>query len=503
MKSLYSCISGTQKAKLLEWQYPSVLFEVSVPFAPASPPRLMQGSLDAEAGYDPHSVIDLAQALSGAFLIPSNSREMASPPAFWPPSPAETDRISHASGSPAPNKGEPTFSSTSSWPMHAGDAQSAAVPMLQDTNQQPPDPVCQSILICPPNKGDGSNGVTPDWTPERVRLLCSLSPLIKTRVEELRLHSELWWTPVVGDGIDESTAIRVLDLVGPGTAGRKQRVSLLSQECNAMWAFQINPTLFPASLTWQAVDDDGQLAASRTVVRKAARRSYASISSSSSSPRFCWQTEPGSRSRLTSLQLANIAIVLEWEEAFKREIRTVIWDWTGQSQVLATPVGCLQAHGPRGLEAQRKIEKDKVLTHMRDYLERQKNVNKTSVKRIYKDLELQNMKLEASSFLHPSIYSMLREIEGAILKEKRSANAGGGVAQLKTVNPNRPTTPGLLGKIKEMEHSVENMMSGGKAHRKFVQAMLAHVQEFVAMQQKALAEEMWNWRVGEVRRWSL
>ncbi|KAK0710547.1 hypothetical protein B0T21DRAFT_387440 [Apiosordaria backusii] len=378
--------------------------------------------------------------------------------------------------------------------------------MLHDTNQQPPDPVCQSIRICPPNKGDGSNGITPNWTPERVKILCSLSPLIKTRVEELRLHPELWWTPAVGDGIDEGTAIRVLDLVGPGTAGRKQRVSLLSQECNVMWAFQINPTLFPASLTWQAVDDDGQLAASRTVVRKAARRSYASLPSSSSNPKFCWQTEPGSRSRLTSLQLANIALVLDWEEAFKREIRTVIWDWTGQSQaVLATPVGCLQAHGPRGLEAQRRVEKGKVLTHMRDYLERQKNTNKTSVKRIYKDLELQNMKLEASSFLHPSIYSMLREIEGAILKEKRPAHGAGsgGVSQLKTVNPNRPTTPGLLGKIKEMEHSVENMMSGGKAHRRFVQAMLGHVQEFVARQQEGLAGEMWKWRAGEVRKWGL
>ncbi|KAK4204548.1 hypothetical protein QBC40DRAFT_91426 [Triangularia verruculosa] len=284
----------------------------------------MQGSLDAEAGYDPHSAIDLTQALFGAFLIPSNSRDMASPPSLWPPSPAETDRISQASGSPAPNKGEPTLSGTNGRPMNVGDVQSAAVSMLQDANQQSPDPVCQSIRICPTNKRDGSDGLTPDWSPERVEVLCSLSPLIRKRVEELRLHPELWWTPVVGDGIDEPTAIRVLNLVGPGTAGRKQRVSILSQECNAMWAFQIDSTLFPASLTWQAVDDDGQLAASRAVVRKAARRSYASLSSSSSSPKYSWQTEPRSRSRLTSLQLANIALVLDWEEAFKREIRTMI-----------------------------------------------------------------------------------------------------------------------------------------------------------------------------------
>ncbi|KAK4204549.1 hypothetical protein QBC40DRAFT_91431 [Triangularia verruculosa] len=140
---------------------------------------------------------------------------------------------------------------------------------------------------------------------------------------------------------------------------------------------------------------------------------------------------------------------------------------------------------------------------MRDYLERQKNTNKTSVKRIYKDLEVQNMKLDAGSFLHPSIYSMLREIEGAILKEKRPANGASGASQQKTVNPNRPTTPGLLGKIKDMEHSVENMMAGGKAHRRFVQSMLGHVQEFIATQQEALASEMWKWRVGEMKKWSL
>ncbi|KAK4183139.1 hypothetical protein QBC35DRAFT_508634 [Podospora australis] len=461
----------------------------------------MQGTFDDHGGYDLQSVFDLAQALPTTFLLPGDQRVMNSPHQIgWPPSPAETDKISQSSGHQVQGKADAVAASSSpnfnsGWP-YVGDSIS-----IHSAQDMAPDPVCQSIRICPPAKGadDSNAGITPDWTPDRVSILCSISPLIRARVDELRQRPELWWTPVVGDGIDESTALRVLGMVGPGTVRRRQRVSALSQECNVMWAFQINPMSLPASQTWEAVDDDGQLAASKTMVRKTARRSYPASVSSQSTPKWCWQLEPGHRYRLTSLQLANIAMVLQWEEVFKKEIRTVVWDWTGQSQaILSTPVDCLRAQGEGGLDARRKIEKEKVLTHMRDYLERQKNTNKASVKRTYKDLENHSMKLETSSFLHPSIYSMLREIEAAILKEKRPS---GGQGPAKTVNPNRPTTPGLLGKIKDMEHSVESLMSGGKAHRKFVASVLSHVHEYIGQQQDILAQEMWKWRGEEMKRW--
>lgn len=113
------------------------------------------------------------------------------------------------------------------------------------------------------------------------------------------------------------------------------------------------------------------------------------------------------------------------------------------------------------------------------------------------------MQLEPDSFLHPSIYSMLREIEGAILKEPWKQRSGGSAASASkaAVNPNRPAAPGLLGKIKDLEHGVESLMSGGKAHRKFVEGMLRHLDDFLGQRQAEVGGEIWRWRDGVVAGW--
>ncbi|KAK3366749.1 hypothetical protein B0T24DRAFT_681937 [Lasiosphaeria ovina] len=396
--------------------------------------------------------------------------------------------------------------------------------------QEVPDAICQRIRICSPGGDEtptaATSGLIPHWTPDRIRVLSAISPMIRAHVEELRQRSDRWWLPLVGlgDGFDSGVALRVLDAITSSSlslppAGMQQqsqnwrtneRVSVLCRNCNVMWFFGVVPRLLPACQSWQAVDDDDkhQVIASRNMPRQSAasssrRWSQASLSSQASAPKWCWHSEPGHSARLTCLQIANIALVLQWDEVFRREIKTVVWDWTGTSQaVLHTPVTRLRTHGDYGLDARRKLEKEKILLHMRNYLHRHKDSHATSVKRINRDFKMHTMELVPDSFLHPSIYSMLREVEGAILKEKRAlSGAQAGRPPPRTVNPNRPTTPGLLGKIKGMESSVEYMFSGGKPHRDFVIGFLADVHEYVAQQQEELAQDIWRWRHTELARW--
>lgn len=194
----------------------------------------------------------------------------------------------------------------------------------------------------------------PSWSSERIEVLCSMSRFIWTNINELRLNPDVWWMPVIrdGEGFDAHMALRVLDMIGPDTKNRRQRVSVLSQECNVLWVFQVIPKMFPRSQTWEVLDDDGYLTATRTMIRKAGKSYTGSVSGSSSmsASKWGWHSEPAHRSRMTSLQLCNIALVLEWEEVFKREIKTVIWDWTGTHASLATPVERLRSEGESGLD---------------------------------------------------------------------------------------------------------------------------------------------------------
>ncbi|KAK3389951.1 hypothetical protein B0H63DRAFT_464569 [Podospora didyma] len=359
-----------------------------------------------------------------------------------------------------------------------------------------------------------AGGIMPSWSSERVQTLSNMSPLIRAHADELRQHPERYWMLVVGDEFDETTALRVLSLIGPGSAHRKERVASLCRECNVLWAFQVIPKYLPASQTWLAIDDDGDVAGSKFPghLRNTTRNTtYAPslASSSQSSPIWCWShSEDPSlrrRSRLMSHQLANIALILEWDEVFRREMKTVVWDWTGASPagVLATPVERLQASGDQGLDARRDLEKRKILAHIVAYLDQHNHKsNRASVKQINKDLKAASMaKLEPSSFRHPSIYTMLRDIEGAIFKPIKRPAAG--PAPPKAVNNNRPAAPGLLSKIKGMEHRVESAVSGGKAHREFVIGLLENVHEFICQQQDVLCQELWRWRNNEVNKWQM
>ncbi|KAK4160877.1 hypothetical protein QBC43DRAFT_324788 [Cladorrhinum sp. PSN259] len=448
----------------------------------------MQGPIIAHGGYESNAVVFSSYPASPA--VSFKHQQMSALKTNWPATSAEVDGVSPIS---VEGPQDPWTSSSET----AGQ---------QDINQPPPDPLCHRIGILPPRHGDrptNQDGYMPQWSLERIEVLCSMSRFIWMNINELRANPDLWWMPAIkdGDGFDPQTALRVLDMIGPDTKNRRQRVSALSQECNVLWVFQVIPKMFPRSQTWEVLDDDGYLTATRTMVRKAGRDTGSvSGSSSMSSPKWGWHSEQAHRTRLTSLQLANIALILEWEEVFKREIKTVIWDWTGTQAALETPVERLRSEGENGLDVRRKSEKQLILTEIRQYLDRVKSTHKGSVKRLLRDLEAQNMQLEPDSFLHPSIYSMLREIEGAILKEPWKQRSGGASTQ-KAVNPNRPAAPGLLGKIKDLEHGVENLMSGGKAHRKFVEGLLRHVEEFLSQRQAEVGGEIWRWRDGIVAGW--
>ncbi|KAK4222532.1 hypothetical protein QBC38DRAFT_489606 [Podospora fimiseda] len=452
----------------------------------------MQGPVNAHGhrGYEANAVLFSSYPASPALSFEHHN--MGPLKTNWPETSADVDGVS-----PISVEGPQDPWTSSSETAH------------QDTsNYSPPDPVCHRISILAPRQGDRlvtKEGFMPSWSPERIEILCSMSRFIWSNVNELRSNPDSrWLLPLKDeDGFDPQMALRVLDMIGPDTKNRRQRVSLLSQECNVLWVFQVIPKMFPRSQTWEVLDDDGYLAATRTMVRKAAQSYTGSVSGSSSmsSSKWGWHSEPAHRSRLTSLQLANVALVLEWEEVFKREIKTVVWDWTGTQATIVTPVERLRSDGENGLDARRKSEKQMILREIKQYLDRVKTTHKGSVKRLLRDLEAQNMQLESDSFLHPSSYSMLREIESAILKEPWKQRNGGAASVQRAVNPNRPAAPGLLGKIKDLEHGVENLMSGGKAHRKFVEGLLRHIDEFLAQRQAEVGGEIWRWRDGIVAAW--
>ncbi|KAK0735077.1 hypothetical protein B0T26DRAFT_746901 [Lasiosphaeria miniovina] len=428
----------------------------------------MPGPFEAPFGFDPRS----------AALAPVKRRPIPSSTAPGPVrGPLEADRITQA----------PPQGSAPSGTQHA---------------EQASDPICERVLI--KWEGNVRTSITPAWAPGRVEVLSAVSPLIRARVDDLRCRPHHRWEPVISksDGFDADTATRVLNEIGPETANRRQTVDLLCLEANVMWFFEVVAKQLRACPTWEATDGDGGLIASKSNSRHAVRKSQASQSSRSSQWQ-CWYSETAHWSRLTALQLANIALVLEWDDVFKRELKTVVWDWTNASEaVLETPVERLKATGEEGLDKRREDEKGRILRYMRKYLDDQKAVSREArdcVKRVKKDLKKHNVKLETGHFEDPNIYRMLKKIDDCILKESLAPGEPAVAPQI--VNRNRPATPGLLGKLKTLESGVESIFSGGPAHREFVLEMRAAVHRNIIDRQESMAQAMLAWRNGEVSKW--
>ncbi|KAK3393870.1 hypothetical protein B0H63DRAFT_459425 [Podospora didyma] len=341
----------------------------------------------------------------------------------------------------------------------------------------------------------------------RVNMLSTISPMLQARITRLKHNPGQHWIVVIdkdANGFTVDEAIQVLAWIGPDKANKRIRLSNLCTISNVMWFFEIIPKYFPACSSWEATNDDHRIIASSSEVYQTPPRSRTSHSSGSDENWYCWHSRTAHDSRMTALELTNIGLVLEWTDVFKREIKTVVWDWTGSEAsvsqaVLSTPVELLKSNGNQGLDKQRRIEKEIILTYMRGYLDETDENNKPNINNIKltkKDLNSHRMPLESTRFPQPSIYNMMKEIQTAILKPRR---ASGQVPPVpRTLNPNRPTTSGILGKIKKVEHDVELWFHGGEAHRRFVEKMLEDVHNFIERKQAELANSMLRWHETEV-----
>ncbi|KAK3329257.1 hypothetical protein B0H66DRAFT_17539 [Apodospora peruviana] len=358
--------------------------------------------------------------------------------------------------------------------------------------------------------GPGRSYATPEWTKARVENLKSLSPILKSHINELRAGPDnvLWEIePEAEDGVDRDTALEVLKMLGRGSGWIGETASEVSRYASGLWFFEVIPDKFPACQSWKVRDAaSGQILGSQT---------FPPANHGLLPDGWCWNHHI-THSRETCLQLANGALILGWDELFKKEIKVVIWDWSGEPGLtpFGTPVKRLKAGGLEGLNDRRKQEKDRVIEHMHRYLAWKNNTNKAEVERIVKALKDREMELhEPDNFQQESIYEMLRDIELAVLPRRRVTSMPLS-SPSNQQNPESNTSPShrpsglsgrrgswLLDKIKEVESKAESKYSGEDAHKKFVRGFLDDTHKFVIDRQKKVAKAMMAWRDDEIGTW--
>lgn len=213
---------------------------------------------------------------------------------------------------------------------------------------------------------------SPSWTSEQIDEILQQSPVFERQILRLLHNSQYVWNikPANTDGFDD---IAVNDFMGdlgrPPESDVENRVKLegLSSRCCAIWHFEVIPSKF--HIASHATDNDGKVLAHKdaatpktlSVSTLASGGSGGSGSSVPTSPGnsstelelWCWNCESDHSSQEIALKLANIALILDWKEAFRREIKTVIWNWQGVSfKDTGTPVERLQNDGPEGLQGE-------------------------------------------------------------------------------------------------------------------------------------------------------
>ncbi|KAK0630211.1 hypothetical protein B0T17DRAFT_527864 [Bombardia bombarda] len=357
------------------------------------------------------------------------------------------------------------------------------------------DVICQRIRIAHPSDGEGPGRSysTPRWTEARVQEIKTMSPILKVRIDELERYpeSEPWYVdPEFGDGIDRTTAYKTLDIIGAQNVTVQGTPSNLSDYCSGLWYFEIIPRRFPSCRRWTATDDNNHII-SRT-----------QQGGNQVPPGWCWHNPVGHRSRETCLHLANSALVLGWKEVFKREIRTIIWDWTETSpNDFLTPVKRLMFGPSDGLKNRRIQEKKAVIEYMHQYFDRRKGSYSASVKQTSDELRDHGMVLhEPDEFREPSIYQMLNDIEHIILPQRRASIASQiGTYTVGTIH--RPSTRNWSGKLKALESRLEAWLSRGDTHKDFARDMFDAVHAFIEMRQTDLANEILAWRDDEIAKW--
>lgn len=213
------------------------------------------------------------------------------------------------------------------------------------------------------------SAVSPEWNEEQHELfineVAKQSPLFERQLMRLFQDSQYEWKIQVketdefhDDDLDLGSFIPSL--------GRKScqgmKINSLSRRCSALWHFQVLPS--EVQLASSIIDDTGQKiitsipptlsTSSETTLTSASSSATPSetVSEDLGSERgsWCWDIKCDHPSRETSLKLANIALVLNLKDVFKKEIKTVIWNWPKESAADKNPtIPCLQKDNTLGV----------------------------------------------------------------------------------------------------------------------------------------------------------
>jgi hypothetical protein len=233
---------------------------------------------------------------------------------------------------------------------------------------EPPLPhdICARVQILYP---DGTTKY-PAWNDQQVNRITKQSPLFERQVLRLMQDKQYVWKILLketddfyDDEFDLGAFIANLGRPQGRNSSNGMEVNRLSRRCSAMWYFEVVPS--KVHLASYATGSNGETIASNSPTPRTSsaptlasadsvsREPTVSESSGSESESWCWNNNSDHKSPETSLKLANIALVLDWREVFKREIKTVIWNWQPK-QTLAdtnTPVDCLRKDGVKGLNS--------------------------------------------------------------------------------------------------------------------------------------------------------
>jgi len=231
-----------------------------------------------------------------------------------------------------------------------------------------PHAICARVEISYPRTTQypEGNAVHPAWNREQVNKIAEQSPLFERQVLRLTQDSSYVWRIVLKETDEfhdiEHLATFIVNLGRPQERNSSDRmeVNSLSSRCSAMWHFEVLPS--KVHLASCATDVAGRTIASNspiptisstpTVASGDSPSPVPTTSESSGGERqpWCWDNSGDHQSPETSLKLANIALVLGWKEVFRREIKTVIWNWPRHTTADNNPsIHCLQKDGAPGV----------------------------------------------------------------------------------------------------------------------------------------------------------
>lgn len=325
-----------------------------------------------------------------------------------------------------------------------------------------PDPICQRIHI--PDDATytlggapGRRHTVPQWSPRQVIQLTAISPAIQARINKLIADSNgtsVWnLESRPKDGIHVSATFAVLDKLATQTDSEPEEIKNIASEvskcCNVLWFYEVIPTRFPSSARWAVYDS----ATTRNIIGAAnlppplrqvtthdthhSHLSWTTIGDAS----WCWSEPSSPYPYETALELANCALILDWEEVFKRAIKIVIWETKPADAVLLTPVKHLKLAGLDGINStsnlgflfllpnnymfplthqtaeRREEEKERVLSYLLRCLTSRRKTDSTNVDKTIKVLSNHGIEVGdmPDQFAQPSIYQLLRDIQTALV----------------------------------------------------------------------------------------